>query len=121
MGTLNIIEKIEKYLLSRFLLLKLETHEMVAKLVTLLLSSFLYITMTLIIMVFIGITFSILIGDYLGNLAFGYGVVSIIYIIILLILIIFRKKLIEDPVMNTTIKKFNRTEKDEQEKKEAND
>lgn len=116
MVSFKIFNRIEKYFLSRLLLLKLETHEIIAKFIVLLLSSFLFISMGILVLFFLGITFSILLGGYLGEPAFGFAIISLLYIILLLILIIFRKKLIEKPTMDNTIKVLNRTEKDEKEK-----
>lgn len=119
MGFLKIYDRIENYFLSRILLLKFETHEIIARFAALLLSSFLFISLAILILFFLGITFSILIGDYFGNPVYGFASISILLIIILLVLIIFKEKLLETPIMDTTIKELNRIEKDEKKKEKT--
>ncbi len=96
-------------------MLKLESHELIAKLIVMLLSSFLFISMVFLILFFIGITFSILIGELLGNTMYGFAVTSAFYVIILFVLIYFRKKLIENPIMDIVIKHLNNKLEDEEE------
>ena len=114
MTSLNIFKKVEHYFISRLLLLKLETHELIAKLIVLLLSSFLFISMVFLILFFIGITFSIIIGEFLGNTMYGFAITSAFYAIVLFVLIYFREKLIENPIMDIVIKQLNKKEEDEE-------
>ena len=114
MGLAKIFNKIEKYLLARFLLLKLETHEIISKFLVMLVSSLIFLSLATMILVFSGITFSIMLGNYFGNLAYGFASVSLFFITIFLILISFKGKLIDKPVMNKAIKEFNRLKKDEE-------
>ena len=118
MGFFTFFNKIENYFLTRFVLLKLEAHEIVAKFVVFLISSFLFLSLGILILLFLGITFAILIGDYYGKPAYGFAFISLIYVLIFLILIIFRKRLIEKPIMDNTIKELNRIEKKDEKKKE---
>ena len=114
MGFAKIFDKIENYLLSRFLLLKLETHELVSKFLVLLVSSFIFLILAALIVIFSGITLSIVLSEYFGSLAYGFGIVSLSFVIIFLILLLFKGKLIDKPVMNKAIKEFNKLKKDEE-------
>ncbi len=114
MTSLNIFRKVEDYFVSRLLMLKLESHELIAKLIVLLLSSFLFISMVFLIMFFIGITFSILLGELLGNTMYGFAVTSAFYVFILFILIYFKEKLIENPIMDIVIRNLNKDSEDEE-------
>ena len=114
MGFTKIFDKIENYLLSRFLLLKLETHELVSRFLVLLVSSFIFLILAALIVIFSGITLSIMLGEYFGSLAYGFGIVSLSFVFIFLILFFFKSKLIDRPVMNKAIKEFNKLKKDEE-------
>ena len=116
MMSLNIFKKIEDYFISRLLLIKLESQVLVAKLIVLLLSSFLLISMVFLILFFIGITISLLIGEWMGNTIYGFAVTSTFYVVVLLILIVFRKKLIATPIMDIAIKELNKNSDDEEER-----
>ncbi len=109
----KIFNKIEEYLLSRFLLLKLETHEIISKFLVMLVSSILFLSLATLILVFSGITFSIMLGNYFGSLASGFAAVSLFFVLVFLVLIIFKSKLIDKPVMNKSIKEFNKLKKEE--------
>lgn len=115
MMSLNIFKKIENYFISRLLLVKLESQVLVAKLIVLLISSFLLISMVFLILFFIGITLSLLIGELMGNTIYGFAVTSTFYVVVLLILIVFRKKLIATPIMDIAIKELNKNKEDEEE------
>ena len=115
MASLNIFKKVEDYFISRLLLLKLESHELVAKLIVLLIGSFLFMSMVFLILFFIGITFSIMVGEFLGNTIYGFAATSAFFIIILLILIYFRKRIIVRPILDTVIKELNKKIEDEEE------
>ena len=113
MGFTNIFNRIENYLLSRFLLLKLETHELVSKFLVLLVSSFIFLILAALIVIFSGITLSIMLGEYFGSLYYGFGAISLFFLFIFLVLFFFKGKLIDKPVMNKAIKEFNKIKKDE--------
>jgi len=115
MASLNILKKIEDYFISRLLLLKLESHELIAKLIVLLIGSFLFMSMVFLILFFIGITLSIMIGEFLGNTIYGFAATSAFFIIVLLILIYFRKKIIVKPILDTVIRELNKKTEDEEE------
>ncbi|NOR74028.1 MAG: hypothetical protein GQ525_02600 [Draconibacterium sp.] len=116
MMSLNIFKKVEDYFISRLLLIKLESQVLVAKLIVLLLSSFLLISMVFLILFFIGITLSLLIGEWLGDIIYGFAVTSTFYIVVLLVIIVFRKKLIATPIMDIAIKELNKNNDDEEER-----
>ena len=115
MASLNIFKKIEDYFISRLLLLKLESHELIAKLIVLLIGSFLFMSMVFIILFFIGITLSIMIGEILGNTIYGFATISAFFVIVLIILIYFRKKIVVKPILDTVIKELNKKAEDEEE------
>jgi len=115
MASLNIFKKVEHYFISRLLLLKLESHELIAKLIVLLIGSFLFMSMVFLILFFIGITFSIMVGEFLGNTIYGFAATSAFFIIVLLILIYFRKRIIVRPILDTVIKELNKKTEDEEE------
>ena len=72
-------------------------------------------SMVFLILSFVGITVSLLIGEYLGNTIYGFAITSLFYIVALAIIIIYRKKFIESPIMDMAIKEINKNTSDEEE------
>ena len=120
MGSLNLFHRIENYIISRLLLLKLESHELIGKLIVLLVTSFLFIGMFILIMFFLGMTFSLLLGELLGNNIYGFAATTLFYVVVLLVLILYREKFIEGPIMDIVIRELNKTKDDDDMKTENN-
>lgn len=112
MGSLNIFHRIENYIISRLLLLKLESHELIGKLIVLLVTSFMFIGMFILIMFFLGMTFSLLLGELFGNNIYGFAATTLFYVIVLLVLFLYREKFIEGPIMDVVIRELNKTKDD---------
>ncbi|GEM_PF-3450430 len=114
MSSLSLFKRIENYIISRLLLLKLESHELIGKLVVLMVSSFLFISVVNIILFFLGITFSLFIGELLGSTIYGFAVTTLFFAVILIILIVYRERIIESPIMDAVIRELNKPDKDEE-------
>ena len=118
MSSLNLFKRVENYFISRLLLLKLESHELIGKLVVLMVSSFLFISFVMIILFFLGITCALFIGELLGSTVYGFAVITLFFVVVLLAIVIYREKIIESPIMDTVIRELNKPEKDEKKSKE---
>lgn len=117
MSSLKLFKRIENYFVSRLLLLKLESHELIGKLVVLMVSSFLFISFVMIILFFLGITCALFIGELLGSTVYGFAVTTLFFIVVLLAIVIYREKIIENPIMDVVIRELNKPEKDEEKSK----
>jgi len=110
----KILEKIENYILSRLLLLKLEVTDKVSKFISIIVISLVFASLAILFLFFFSITSALFLGDLLGNIKYGFATVSLFYLLVLLIVIIFRKSIIQKPILNWTVKYLFRKDKDKE-------
>ncbi len=99
-------KKVEEYVQDRLLLLKLEVVEKTSRLVATMFSGLVIALFAFLIVFFASFMLAYLVGEFLGHLYWGFGIVAALYIILLIVIIIYRKPLIEKYAINTVIDIF---------------
>ena len=119
MSLRNIFEKIEEYILSRLLLLKLEVTDKASKLISIIVVSLVFASIAILFLFFISFAAALFMGDLLGNIKYGFAFVSLLYFLLLIFVFIFRKSIIQKPILDWTVKylfkKDNETTDNEEE------
>lgn len=111
-----MIKKIQDYLNTRILLMRLDVSERVAKTLALLFKRVVVLMVFGIFLIFASVAASVWVGELYGSLPLGFLAVSAVYLFIALILWIFSKPLVEYPFMNSIIKVLFETKDDEKDK-----
>jgi|AntRauTorcE11898_2_1112593.scaffolds.fasta_scaffold00742_15 hypothetical protein len=114
-----MLKKIQDYLNTKILLMRLEVSERVAKTLAILFRSIILLMLFGIFFIFASIAASLYIGEFYGSMAIGFLAVSAVYLLLALILWIFNKPLLEHPFMNQIIKVLFEI-KDDEKGKDAN-
>ena len=97
---------LEEYVNNRLQLLKLQTAEKSAKLI-----SFVFVALAIALLFFFILLFiSIMAGYYFaektGSQVYGFGIVACFYILLLLVVLLLRKKLVDKYISDKVIKIF---------------
>jgi hypothetical protein len=99
----------EEYVDERLLLLKLQTAEKTAQLVSFILISFLVAIFAIIILLLLTVIAAHFLVDLTGNWYYGYGIITAIYVIIFLVVFYLRKsvlyKFLSDSVIRMLFEK----------------
>jgi len=103
-----MFQKIQDYLNSRLLLLKLEISEKTAEALAVLFSRIVLLAFILLLISFCSLTMAFAISEFYDSYVIGFGVISGFYFIITVVMLIFSKQILENPFMNKLIKIFFR-------------
>ena len=101
----NLIEKIEQYGKRTFQLSKLRLLKQVVIVFTDFISSASILLMLILFVLFASIGISLLIGEVLGKLSYGFLIVSSFYFLLLILFYFFLSDSIKKPIANRIIKK----------------
>jgi hypothetical protein len=109
-----MLKKIEDYINTRILLLRLEVSERIAKALATLYTKVVLLMLFGIFFFFASIAIGFYVGEELRSLPLGFGIVAAFYFILAIIFTAFHKSLLETPFMNRIIKVlFEQKEEDE--------
>ena len=97
---------VEDYVSNRLQLLKLQTAEKSAKLVSLLLTGIVMALLGFFILLFLSITAGYLLAQLTGSLFAGFGIVVVFYVLLLVVVLYLRKRYFDKYISNTVIKIF---------------
>jgi hypothetical protein len=108
----------EEYVDERLLLLKLQTAEKTAQLVSFVLISFLVSIFAVIILLLLTVIAAHFLVDLTGNWYYGYGIITAIYVIIFLLVFYLRKSLLYKFLSDSVIRMlFEKTDIQEENEK----
>jgi hypothetical protein len=96
----------EEYVKNRLQLLKLQTAEKSAKLVTLVFAGLIIGLLSFFILLFVSIMAGYYFAEKFNSQFFGFGLVAAFYIILLIIVLLLRKKILDKYVSGRVIKIF---------------
>jgi len=102
----SIIENTESYTRNQLELIELRTIRKVARAASSVASGIGAVIFIMFFITVLNIGLSIMIGDYLGKLYYGFFIIAGFYLLLTIIVIAFRRSLIGSPVSNLIIKRF---------------
>ncbi|OQX79518.1 MAG: hypothetical protein B6D61_03390 [Bacteroidetes bacterium 4484_249] len=123
MSLRKIFEKFEEYIVTRLLLLKMEVTDNASKLISIIVVSLVFASISLLFLFFISFAVALFVGDLLGNIKYGFAFVSLLYLLLLIFVFIFRKRIIQKPILDWTVKylfKNNNDTSDNEDNQENN-
>ncbi|MCM5527483.1 phage holin family protein [Parasegetibacter sp. NRK P23] len=97
-------EMVEKYVQDRMLLFKLQATEKAANLVALMVSGIVIGMIGFFILMFLSIMAGYYFAELTGSLFYGFGIITLVYIVLLIILVLLRKKILHNFVANTVVR-----------------
>ena len=83
---------VEEYVKERLLLLKLQTAEKTARLVSILLAAFIFGLLSFFILLFLSLMAAYYFAGLTGNFYYGFGIIAAFYILLLTLAVYFRKR-----------------------------
>ena len=99
-------ELVEDYVGNRLQLLKLQTAEKSARLVSLLLTVVVMAFLCFFILLFLSITAGYFLAQVTGSLFTGFGIVAVFYVILLVAVLYLRKRFLDKYISNTVVRIF---------------
>ncbi len=111
-----MIKKLQDYINSRILLMRLEVSERFAKALALLFKNIVVLVFFGIFFLFASMAAAFWIGESVRSIPVGFAAVAAFYLAVTLILFVFRKPLIENPFMNKVIRILFELKNHEEEK-----
>ena len=97
-------EMVERYVKDRMLLFKLQATEKAANLVALMVSGIVIGMIGFFILMFLSIMAGYYFAELTGSLFYGFGIITLVYIVLLIILVALRKKILHNFVANTVVR-----------------
>lgn len=110
--------KVGEYLQNRLLLMKMQAAEKSSRLAGILVALMVLLLVGFFVLIFISIMAGYLFAELTGSLFYGFGIITVIYILLFVLVLVLRKKYIEPYVTNTVIRVL--FEKDEDEETQNN-
>jgi len=104
---------VEDYVSNRLQLLKLQTAEKSAKLVSLLLTVLVMALLCFFILLFLSITAGYFLAQKTGSLFTGFGIVAIFYVLLLVVILYLRKRVLDKYIADTVVRIFFDTTADD--------
>ena len=101
----KLIERFEHYVLKSFELSKLKILKVSVILFTNIISYSAVVVILLLFVLFSSIGLSLLLGEFLGKLSYGFFIVSAFYLLVFIITYFFLYQWIRKPLANSIIKK----------------
>ncbi|MCF8218590.1 MAG: hypothetical protein K9I29_04130 [Bacteroidales bacterium] len=99
-----MLKKLENYISSRILLLKIEGTEKVSKTLAVLLKRIVLLMFLGSFVFFLSVAIGLYIGDLYNSYIIGFSAVAGLHLLLLLLLYLFRKPLIERPVKDEIVR-----------------
>lgn len=99
-------KKVDEYLQQRLLLLKLQAAEKTSKLISVLSSAFIILLFGFFIVLFISLMAGYFFAYLTNSLYWGFGIVTLLYIILLVLVLTMKKKLFDAFVVKNIMKIF---------------
>ncbi|HNP21716.1 MAG TPA: hypothetical protein PKM63_19435 [Panacibacter sp.] len=103
---------IDEFIQNNLLLLKLQAVEKISKLVAVVAAGLLVILFCFFILFFLSILGGYYFTDLTGSTYLGFGIIAAFYILLLTLMIVFRKKLVDQFIVNTVINIFFEAKKE---------
>ena len=100
------VEYIKQYSDRQTKILKLEAAERGAKLISSIASSAILLLIFVLMLLSFSITLGFALSSWLGSYTYGFGVVTLIYLVLGVLLFQFRAKLITNPIVEAVIKEM---------------
>lgn len=100
----DTVQHIYDYFNARIELLKLQATEKASHLYANFLSVLILFILGLIVLFFLSTAAAILLGQQMGNMTYGFGIVALFYLLVFMVFMIFRKKLVIQPMMDFSIR-----------------
>lgn len=107
------VSLLKEYVEVRLELIKLRTVRMASRTLSILLTGFIIIMLSLFILLFLGLTFSAWISALTGSAIAGYAATAGLYLLLLLLVIVFRKPLLQNPLIRIFIAENLKDEEEE--------
>jgi uncharacterized membrane protein YqjE len=111
---------VEEYVGNRLQLLKLQTAEKSAKLVSLLLTVLVMALLCFFILLFLSITAGYFLAQKTGSLFTGFGIVAVFYVLLLVVILYLRKRVLDKYISDTVVRIFFDTTADDDNTEEKN-
>lgn len=102
----ELFYKLKDYGENTITLLKLKAINKVLKFSSTVIVSVFSLVLLFLILICISIGLSLLIGQWLGHVYWGFFIMALVYIIIWLILFLSKKKILDEPIKNKLIKEL---------------
>ncbi|MFW6019208.1 MAG: hypothetical protein ACOCPM_01380 [Bacteroidales bacterium] len=99
-----MLKKLENYISSRILLLKIEGTEKISKTLAVLLKRIVLLMFLSSFIFFLSVAIGLYIGDIYNSYIIGFSCVAGIHLLLLLMLYLLRKPLLERPVKNEIVR-----------------
>ena len=116
-----MLKKLENYISSRILLLKIEGTEKVSETLAVLLKRMVLLMFTGSFLFFLSVAIGLYIGDLYNSYITGFLAVAGIHLLLLLLLYLLRKPLLEKPVKNEIVRTaFKETQEAKETKEKQN-
>lgn len=112
-----MLKKLENYISSRILLLKIEGTEKVSKTLAVFLKRIVLLMFLSSFIFFLSVAIGLYIGDIYNSYIVGFSSVAGIHLLLLLILYLLRKPLLERPVKNEVVRTAFKNEQEKDKKK----
>lgn len=101
----------DEYIQNNLLLLKLQAVEKISKLVAVITAGLLIVLFCFFILFFLSLLAGYYFTDVTGSKYWGFGIIAAFYVVLLALIIFFRKKLLDQYIVNTVINIFFEAEK----------
>jgi hypothetical protein len=99
-------ELVEDYVGNRLQLLKLQTAEKSARLISLLITVVVMAFLCFFILLFLSITAGYFLAQKTGSLFTGFGIVAVFYVILLVVVLYLRKRFLDKYISDTVVRIF---------------
>ncbi len=99
-------ELVEDYVGNRLQLLKLQTAEKSAKLISLLLTVVVMAFLCFFILLFLSMTAGYFLAQKTGSLFTGFGIVAVFYVLLLAVVLYLRKRFLDKYISDTVVRIF---------------
>jgi len=113
-------ELVEDYVGNRLQLLKLQTAEKSARIISLLLTVVVMAFLCFFILLFLSITAGYFLAQKTGSLFTGFGIVAVFYLLLLAIVLYLRKRVLDKFISNTVVRIFFDTTADNESTEQKN-
>jgi len=111
-----MLARFQNYINARIGLLRLELVEKISKSITFALMAVVIIILFFLFLVFFSISIAFMLGKAWDNYGLGFGAVALFYLFVFLFVIAFKGMLIEQPILDISVKYL--FEKDEEEEED---
>lgn len=97
-------EVVEQYVRDRLLLFRLQATEKASHLIALMVSGILIGMVGFFIMIFLSIMAGYYFSELTGSLFYGFGIITLFYVLLFVVLLLFRKKYLHKWIVDTVVR-----------------